>query len=113
MIDEIGGGLRVADLGVEDPVRLRDRRDVLRRAGQPDQAGMEVRDVIRQEVDRVAGGIHGYEERLYGLCPVAQLVERVGHGGGFGRADVGTVGVAEVDQQELAAVVGKIGRAHV
>src|SRR3546814_2748205 len=64
MIDEIVGGLRVADLGVEDPVRLRDRRDVLRRAGQPDQAGMEVRDVIRQEVDRVAGGIHGYEERL-------------------------------------------------
>src|SRR3546814_4618963 len=79
--------------------------DLLGRAGEADEAGMEVGDVAGEQRGSVARGIDGDEERLHLRRRGAQGVQRRGQLGKLGRADVGTGGVAEVDQQEAAAEV--------
>src|SRR3546814_2761443 len=66
---------------------------------------MEVGDVAGEQRGSVARGIDGDEERLHLRRRGAQGVQRRGQLGKLGRADVGTGGVAEVDQQEAAAEV--------
>src|SRR3546814_10351476 len=81
----VGRHRRAVGMDAEDDLRS---GDLLGRAGEADEAGMEVGDVAGEQRGSVARGIDGDEERLHLRRRGAQGVQRRGQLGKLGRADV-------------------------
>jgi len=105
--------LALTRTGVIDAISLGRGGDLRGRPGEPDDAPIEGGDVFGHHRRGVTLGIDRDEQRHHCLGIVAELVEDVGDALERGRADVGAEGIAEVDQQVLAAEVGVGDRAAV
>ena len=76
-------------------------------AAQGDEAGVEGGHVLAQDLGRVALGIDGDEDHLQLVAVGAEQALRFHRAGQRGGAHVGALHEAEVQQHQLAAVVGQ------
>lgn len=67
-----------------------------------DQPRMESGYIIGHNLDRIALRIDGDKNRLYFLALLAQEIDNLGHDLKVDGTQVGTVGVAEIDEHEFA-----------
>src|SRR5512147_2199758 len=105
VIDEVVAVVSLRRLHVEHPIFSGDLRYLLRRAGQSHHTRVKGMDVVLQLWRRVALRIHGDQHRYDPFAFIAQEIDSPTIAGERGRADVRAVGIAEVDEQPLAAEI--------
>jgi hypothetical protein len=88
-----------------------DGGDLLARAGQADEARVEIGKIVGDYLGRVAQRIDGDEDRLDRVAVMAEQFEGLGQAQQGHRADIGALRIAEEDQRETSAQVGIADRA--
>ena len=109
MIHEVVAVLWVG-LGIVDPVVPRNPFDLFRASCEADETGMKGRDVGGEYLRGVPLGVDRHEEGLDPLSLLTHQVERLCNGKQRRWADVGAIGVAERDQQQLAFEIAAVDR---
>ena len=110
MVDRIFVRQGSVVFGKERPVGDRRFADLGKRAGQTDQSRVKRRDKIGKPRRRVALRIDRDEQGLNRIGSCAELVERERDRLKLGRAHVGTIRIAEIKYDKLAAKI-RIGAA--
>ena len=109
MVHQVAAGVAGLAFLVVDREGLRRRRDLRGRAGQPEEIIRERRRELGDDGWRIALGIDGHEQRL-DLCGQRRLgrleaVVSLHHVLDVERANVGAIGIAEVDHPVLAVEI--------
>src|SRR5260221_2606078 len=91
---------------VIDAILFGQRRDLRRRAGQPDNAGLKRACELLQDSGCIALRVQRDEERLYLLASRSELIERFSDRVECRRTRIGAMLLAEIEQHPLAAEVG-------
>jgi hypothetical protein len=107
VVDHVAGALRYLLERCAESGRC--RLDLFDRSTKPDQALVKGLSKATQHLTLVALRIDGDEKRLHMRGRGPDLIERVGKHAEPRRAQIGTVGIAEIDQHPLA---WKVGAAH-
>src|SRR5215510_8606002 len=113
MVNGVVARVRAGVLLDEHLERLGHLRGLFRRAPQTDKPGIEGSDVLSEDLVGIALGIRGDEHDLYPGAVRAELLDRGRQFGQRGRADIGTVRVAEEDHGYAAAEIRQASRLSV
>ncbi len=93
------------DLLSKDVVRLIDRRQLIETAGQADEGEIELGEIVPQVRSGVALGINGDEDDADPLRIPAQGVHDITEDAERGRADIRVVRIAEIEEDDLPALL--------
>src|SRR6185437_4886041 len=105
VIDQVIVAARLRYFGDVDAVFALDLLQRIGRAGQIEDAGVKIRGVGFELIGRIARRIDRDEDRLHFARLVADHVECLADRLQGGRAGIGAIGVAEIDQHDLAAEI--------
>lgn len=101
MVDQVVlAGLNVIRSGKVHTVLLADILDLLVCSGQTDNVGVELLQVLAQDLRSVSGWVTGDEDRTHNILSISRLADLVDdscHLVEFIGANIGAVGEAEVD----------------